>query len=332
VKRQFAVGLCLCVALGTSLWATAAHAQGSTDGVVTDTDVNKWLARMHEASRHRAYTGTFVVSAGPKTASARIWHICDGTQQMERVEPLSGPPRSTFRRNAQVITFFPDSKVAISENRDSLGLFPDFLKTGGSNIAEHYHLKLVGSERLVGVDADIVQLMAKDKFRYGYRLWTEKRSGLVVQLQTLDLDGHVIEQSAFSELQIDAPVNMAKLSNMMGATEGYKIERPQLQKTSADAQGWGLRKPVAGFGPVGCYLRPTQTDSTLQWMFSDGLANVSLFIENFDARRHTREGASEAGGATRTVTRRLDGWWMTAMGEVPVTTLNIFVQALERKK
>jgi len=167
VKRQFAVGLCLCVALGTSLWATAAHAQGSTDGVVTDTDVNKWLARMHEASRHRAYTGTFVVSAGPKTASARIWHICDGTQQMERVEPLSGPPRSTFRRNAQVITFFPDSKVAISENRDSLGLFPDFLKTGGSNIAEHYHLKLAGSERLVGVDADIVQLMAKDKFRYG---------------------------------------------------------------------------------------------------------------------------------------------------------------------
>jgi len=153
-----------------------------------------------------------------------------------------------------------------------------------------------------------------------------------VQLQTLDLDGHVIEQSAFSELQIDAPVNMAKLSNMMGATEGYKIERPQLQKTSADAQGWGLRKPVAGFGPVGCYLRPTPTDSTLQWMFSDGLANVSLFIENFDARRHTREGASEAGGATRTVTRRLDGWWMTAMGEVPLATLNIFVQALERKK
>lgn len=328
MKRQFAAALCLCVAL----WAAATHAQTSADSVAPDTDVNKWLARMHEASRHRAYTGTFVVSAGPKTASARIWHICDGVQQMERVEPLSGPPRSTFRRNAQVITFFPDSKVAIAENRDSLGPFPDFLKSSGSNIAEHYQLKLVGSERLVGVDADIVQLMAKDKYRFGYRLWTEKRSGLVVQLQTLDLDGHVIEQSAFSELQIDAPVSMARLSNMMGATEGYKIERPQLQKTSADAQGWILRKPVAGFDPVGCYLRPTQADSTLQWLFSDGLANVSLFIESFDARRHTREGASEAGGATRTMTRRLDGWWMTAMGEVPVATLNIFVQALERKK
>ena len=34
--------------------------------------VNAWLTRMHEASRLRAYTGTFVVSAGAKTASAKI--------------------------------------------------------------------------------------------------------------------------------------------------------------------------------------------------------------------------------------------------------------------
>ena len=334
MNRSLFTWLWFSVVLGVSLAAGLVRAQtsGTDNSAVQESDVNKWLMRMHEASRQRAYTGTFVVSAGPKTATARIWHICDGVQQMERVEPLSGPPRSTFRRNDQVVTFFPENKVAVAESRESLGLFPNFLKSGGSNIGAYYTLKGLGAERLVGVDTDIVQLLAKDKLRYSYRIWTEKRSGLVVQLQTLDLDGHVLEQAAFSELQMDAPVSMAKLSQMMAATQGYKIERPELQKTSADAQGWAMRNVLAGFTPAGCYLRSTHPDNTMQWMFSDGLANVSLFVENFDARRHVREGVSEPGGATRSVTRRLDGWWLTAMGEVPVATLNTFVQALERKK
>ena len=72
-----------------------------------EASINAWLMRLHEASRHRTYTGTFVVSAAGKMASARIWHVCDGEQQVERVESLSGTPRATFRRNDEVVTFFP---------------------------------------------------------------------------------------------------------------------------------------------------------------------------------------------------------------------------------
>lgn len=326
--------LCMLALLGSV--AGASGDSGSVDAV----SINTWLMRMHEASRQRAYTGTFVVSAGAQTASAKIWHVCDGTQQMERVEPLSGPPRSTFRRNDQVITFFPEARVAIMENRDSLGLFPNLLKSSDTNLAELYQLKPVGRERVVGVEADIVLLAPKDNARYGYRVWSEKRTGLVVQLQTLDVSGQVIEQAAFSELQLDASVSMAKLSQMMGATEGFRVERPQMQRTTPEAQGWGMRRLVAGFQSVGCFLRTVHTSSaaanapaqTFQWMFSDGLATVSLFIEPFDRKRHAREGASDFGGATRTLTRHLDGWWVTAVGEVPATTLNIFSQALERRK
>ena len=302
--------------------------------------VNAWLTRMHEASRLRAYTGTFVVSAGAKTASAKIWHICDGIQQIERVEPLSGPPRSTFRRDDQVITFFPESKVAVAETRDSLGLFPNLLKLSDGDIGEWYQLKTIGSERMVGLDSDVVHLVPKDNARYGYRVWSEKRTGLVVQLQTLDVDGKLLEQAAFSELQLDAPVSMAKLTQMMAATDGYRIERPDMQKTTAQAQGWSMRKAISGFKPVGCYLRPVasvagsigQVVHAMQWMFSDGLATVSLFVEPFDGRRHAREGPTDMGGATRTVTRHLDGWWITVVGEVPAGTLNTFAQGLERRK
>jgi len=32
------------------------------------------------------------------------------------------------------------------------------------------------------------------------------------------------------------------------------------------------------------------------------------------------------------LTRHLDAWWITAVGEVPAATLGVFAQTLERKK
>ena len=301
-----------------------------------DTPLNTWLVWVHEASKHRAYTGTFVVSAGGNLASARIWHVCDGTQQVERVEPLSGVPRATYRRNDQVVTLYPSSKVAVLETRESLGLFPALLKSTDASIAEFYNFKVLAAERLAGFEADAVALTPKDPWRYGYRVWSEKRSGLVLQLQILDASGRVIEQSAFSELQLDAPVKMAQLVQQMDNTAGYRLSRPAMQAVTPDSQGWTLTVPVPGFRPAGCFSRAIgsagETSNAMQWIFTDGLATLSLFVESFDSRRHQREGATDMGGATHVVTRKLGEWWTTVVGEAPSATLAAFASALERKK
>ena len=298
--------------------------------------LHEWLVRMHEAARRRTYTGTFVVSAGNSISSARIWHVCDGDLQMERVEALTGPPRSTFRRNDQLLTLYPDSRLAVAERRESFGQFPNLLQPGGTALGQLYGIRFAGSERVAGLEADVVQLRPNDALRFAYQIWTEKKTGMVLKLQTIDARGRVLEQAAFSELQLDAPVSMTKLAQMMGNTEGYQIERTDLVKTSAADQGWGMKSAVPGFQAVSCYLRPTavpadaRPESTLQWIFSDGLATVSLFIEAFEPRRHGQPMA-QALGATHTLTRRIGDWWLTAVGEVPPHTLAAFAQALQRK-
>lgn len=301
----------------------------------------EWLTRIHGASRKRAYVGTFVVSSGGNLSSARIWHICDGEQQMVRVESLSGAPRSTFRRNDQVITFFPQTKTAVSEKRVSLALFPELFVAADSAIAQNYFAQRVGSDRVAGLDADIVHLVPKDDLRFGYRVWSEKRTGILLKLQTLDSDGRTLEQAAFSELQLVAPVNMGKLTKLMDNTEGYRVEYPEIVKTSAAAEGWVLKSPVNGFKPVACFKRPGsgadgQTpDNRMQWIFTDGLASLSLFVEPVDRRRHVQEGATSS-GATNTLSRRVvdksGEWWLTLVGEVPRQTLVVFAQGLERRK
>jgi len=295
-----------------------------------------WLRRMHGAARTHSYVGTFVVSvAAGDLSSARIWHACEGDLQIERVDVLSGPPRTTFRRNEQVLTFLPDQRVIKSEKRENSELFPNLLGAPDSAIADFYTVKVVGKGRVAGFDTDVIQLMPRDKLRFGYRVWTEKRSGLLTKLQTVDSEGKVVEQSAFSELQLDAPVKVQALSQMMGSTAGYRVEKSQVERTTAQAEGWTLKSPVPGFKPMSCYRRVIAgSERTLQWSFSDGLATVSLFLEPYDAKRDAQEGTM-ALGATYTLTRRLPDpagdWWLTAVGEVPPRTLDAFAQSLARQ-
>lgn len=307
-------------------------------GKQPERSVGDWLVRMHEASRLRSYIGTFVVTSNNGgMSSARIWHACDGEQQVERVESLTGAPRSTFRRNDEVVTFLPDTRVVRAEKRESLGLFPNFLKSTDGAIAEFYTARRLGADRVAGFEADVVQLAPKDNLRFGYRVWSEKKTGLVVKLQTVDVDGNVLEQAAFSELALDAPVRIDKLNQMMGATEGWRVEKADAVKTTAGAEGWQLKSAVAGFKPISCYKRPASStpvpapEGTLQWVFSDGLAAVSLFVESYDRQRHVQEGMFSS-GATQTLTRRIQDWWLTAVGEVPPQTLKAFAASLERRK
>ncbi len=312
------------LAAGVLVAATAAQAQQAsirmsvtvTDTRLSERGVSEWLMRMHDASGHQPFIGTFVVSSAGGLSSARIWHACEGDQQVERVQTLTGTPRSTFRRNEQVVTFLPESRVAYKERRTSLGMFPNLLAAGGSGIPQFYGASLLGSDRIAGVEADVVQLQPKDTLRLGYRIWTEKRTGLVVKMQTLDVNGQVLEQAAFSELQLDAPVSAAKLMQMMARTEGYRVETPEMVQTDAASEGWVVKGVAPGFKPINCYRRPVAVaanavpgaavpagaaapgaasgaavGSTLQCIFSDGLASVSLFMEAYDPRRHVAEGA-----------------------------------------
>jgi len=328
--------------LGLSLAGAGAQAQvvsGEMSLAVpaTERSLIDWLTRLQQASQRRAYVGTFVVSSGDGVlSSARIWHVCDGKQQIERVDALTGTPRSTFRRNSEVVTFLPEPRVARFEQREGMGLFPGLREGVDPGLVEFYQPRQMGVERVAGLEADVVALQPRDGLRFGYRIWSERRSGLAIKVQTLDADGRVLEQAAFSEIQMDAPVRMDKLVQLMNSTEGWRVERSAMVKTTAEAEGWALKKPVAGFKSVSCYRRSSSAqvasqDALVQWVFSDGLASVSLFLHPLSRSKGLREGLSSA-GATHMLTQRVADAWMTAVGEVPPATLKAFASALERRR
>ena len=307
--------------------ATATAAPGQSEA-----SIQHWLERLHQASRNRAYIGTFVVSSGSEMASSKIWHICDGRQQLERIEALTGAPRITMRRNDEVATFLPEQQLVLKDRREALRVFPDLLRAPGQRIEAFYRARSLGSERVAGLEADVVDFVPKDGLRYGYRIWSERRTGLMVKMQTRNQQARVLEQVAFTELQLDAPVRIETLTRQFEQTSGMRVLQQVQRQSTAAEQGWRLRSEVPGFQPMALNLRgPATAAPTVQWVFSDGLASVSLFIENFDPLRHTREAALSE-GATHTISRRLGAHWVTALGEVPPETLLLFMQSLERAR
>lgn len=326
--KQLILGLCVGWAAST-VWAQS-PAYPVKEGqplVLAD-----WMERLHEAARNRSYTGTFMVQSGSDMAASKIWHVCDGRQQFERIETLTGSPRITLRRNDEVMTFLPERQMVLKERRDALRIFPDFLRTPSQKIETYYQAWRVGRDRVAGVDAEVVDVVPKDGLRHGYRIWSETTTGLVVKLQTRAASGQVLEQVAFTELQLNAPVKTDVLARQMSNTKGMRVVQPQITPTQAESHGWRLRADVPGFQAMSTQVRSYgEGQSTLQWIFSDGLASVSLFLQSFDANRHRQEGAL-ADGVMQSMSKRVGDHWVTAMGEVPAETLGLFMQSIQRTR
>ncbi|WP_298832014.1 MucB/RseB C-terminal domain-containing protein [uncultured Piscinibacter sp.] len=304
-------------------------------------EVRAWLTRIHEAASKQNFQGTFVVSGGGAVASARIAHYGEGRNQYERIESLDGQTRYVFRHNDLVHTLWPASRVALVEQAQSMTGFPALLQGSIDRIADYYEVRPQGSERVAGREAHVLFVQPRDDHRFGYRLWSDQASGLLLRSEVINERNEVLETSAFSEVTIGVKPQFESVTGPMRKLDGYRVIRPALTSTRMEAEGWAMRQLVPGFREVSCVRRPMESptsdiqeaiaDLVLQTIFSDGLTYVSVFIEPFNAQRHQRS-MRTAVGATQTLMRRQGDWWITVIGDVPPATLLMFANGLERRK
>lgn len=328
------------VAAVACLLALPGSATPPAGAPVEAAQVRAWLMRIHDAAGHRNFQGTFVVSAGGNVSSSRIAHYCVGPNQFEKIESLDGPARQVYRHNDVVHTVWPKTREALVEQRDLLATFPALLQAGGDRIVDFYEVRSLGTDRMAGREADVMLLRAKDNWRFGYRLWADRDSGLLLRVEVLGEHGEVIESSAFSELNVGVKPAPDSVLGPMRALDGYRVQRPVLTPARLEAEGWTLRQGVPGFEQVRCVKRPLGGPAeaardgetpVLQAIYSDGLTHVSIFIEPYSASRHPR-GMHTVIGSTQTLMRRQGDWWVTVVGDVPAATLRQFAGALEYRK
>jgi len=305
-------------------------------------DARGWLARIQAAANGGNYRGVMVFSVSGTMSSTRVAHFAVGDQTYELLEALDGRQQRTLRHNDLVQTVMPQQRVAVLERREALGSWSSTPQVVEPQALEQYEFRREGTARVADRDAVVILLEPRDTLRYAQRLWADQASGLMLRADVLGLPAaagtqrDVLESTAFSEVAVGVkPQPELVLQELRNPKrlDGYRVLRPQQQRSALEAEGWELKRPVPGFRLAGCVRRGIDSAgddvSVLQAVFSDGLTHVSLFIEPFQAQRHSEMRATR--GATSTLMQRRGGHWFTVVGDVPPATLKLFAEAVERR-
>ncbi|CAD5370655.1 Sigma factor RpoE negative regulatory protein RseB precursor [Rubrivivax sp. A210] len=330
----------LCLACTAGLLPAAWAQQGGTVAAQASApaaDARVWLARMQRAASTANYQGTMVFSSGSQLSSSRVWHFRLGEQTFERLEALDGRLQHVLRHNDQVQTIWPQTRVTVLERRETIAGWTTTPQAVDPQAMEQYEVRRQGQSRIAGRDAAVLLLEPRDALRYAQRLWADLASGLMLRADVLGngMPRPVLESTAYSEVEIGVRPQPELVLGAARRLEGYRVLKPMIQRTTLEAEGWAVVRPVAGFKLAGCVRRGLAPaggeESVLQAVFTDGLTHVSVFVEPMQPQPNRSESQAQQ-GATATIATQRGEHWITAVGDVPPATLKLFADALERRR
>jgi sigma-E factor negative regulatory protein RseB len=288
-----------------------------------------WLRKIHEATQRLSYTGTFVYQNGNRSETSRITRYVDASGDIEKLEIMDGVPREIVRTKDTVRCYLPDSRVVKVEKRLSSRAereFPALVPERITALARHYDISLGETQRIAGYDCRAVLLTPKDNLRYGYKLYADAASGMLLRAVTVDAEGGEVEKFSFTQLAIgNVTRDMVKPRH---AVRAWRVDDAGAEP--ARLAGWGLAAELPGFRKVTELKRRLGESRPVgQMVYSDGLAAVSVFIEPLEGRREPPSTGLSSMGAIHIYTREVANHIVTVVGEAPAVSVQRIADSVE---
>lgn len=306
------VGLC-------GMLLTAANAHGGEQRASLD-----WLKVVTFAGRQTDYSGVFVYQYDNRVETSRITHVVEPDGEYEKLESLDGPRREIVRHHGQVWCYINHKMVQMdSQYQHVKSRFMDLPLEQLSVLDANYEGRRTGVERVAGYSAQSILFKPRDGLRYAHKIWVHTDSGLLLKAIVLGDKNQVVEQYAFTQLQIGGNIDRSWAVEKDAALSGVGFP-PSSEKprgTSASS-GWVVDALPAGFKKTLEIMRPMRGKHApvTQMVFSDGLSAISVFIEPDDHDEDDVEGLSSR-GAVNLYHKVVGDHLVTVVGEVPPRTL-----------
>lgn len=317
----------LLLALVGGLGATAA---GAAD------DPRGWLDRMGYALEYLNYEGTLIQLHGPDAAVMHVVHRVERGVPTERITALDDVGREIIRRGGDVTCILPDQQSVLVEKGGAVAAGTSPLREQFTRDVRFddrlYKLTLASGGRLVGRDTRVITVQPTDNYRYGYRLWLDHATAMPLKVQVSGDDGEVVEQLLFSNIELPAAIPESAVQPSVTVEKFARQAWPgavPAATASATPSGWEV-----GFLPPGFGLRAVRSQGNggsggplEHRVYTDGVASVSIFIEGGVEPGEQGEGPSRI-GAANAWTLRAGGNLVTAVGEVPVRTVEAIARSV----
>ena len=235
----------------------------------------------------------------------------------------------SFAKATRVQGIFPDRRIVLFETRSDVSPLVSALPSNTAELEPHYEITLGGSARVAERAVQVLEIKPRDEFRYGYMLWLDQETAMPLQSQLIDEQGQVVEQILFTDIEMPADIPAAALEaddrhhrlHDLARCPRRRRSRPRFPGARRRCPG-GFKLSVATQSPIAGSDTPVE-----HLVYSDGLATVSVFIEDPATKAEVGEGFSTV-GSTNAYSLTLRGRKVTAMGEVPRQTVRTIASSL----
>lgn len=278
------------------------------------------LRRITQATEKLSYEGTFVYQQGERTETSRITRLGAPGGDIERVEVLDGMPREIIRTRDTVRCYIPESQTIKVERRTDTRAFPGLLPEQIQELSRNYTITRGEPARIAGYDCESVVLTPKDDLRYGYKLWADVNTGMLLKARTLNRKGETLEQFTFTQLAI-GPVSRDRVRPKAQAKH-WRVEDAAVAPANLSQAGWSVGADLPGYRKVVEVTRRFgEARPVSQMVYSDGLSALSVFIEPLAGRPESVRPGPSSLGAFNIYTREVANHVVTVVGEAPAASV-----------
>jgi sigma-E factor negative regulatory protein RseB len=300
-----------------------------------DDDPRGWLDRMGYALEHLNYEGTLIQLHGADAAVMRVVHRVENGVPTERITAMDEVGREIIRRGDDVTCILPDqNEVLVGEGGGKQGASPLRQQFAGDVRFDDrlYRLAIASGGKLVGRDTRVVTVRPTDNFRYGYRLWLDHATAMPLKVQIAGDDGVVVEQLLFSDISLPERIPESAVQPSVTIDTFTRQAPPataQSVPAATESQVWRVESLPPGFTlrAVRSQRSGTGAAALEHLVYTDGVASVSVFIEGGVTPLEQGEGPSRV-GAAHAWTTMTGGYLVTAVGEVPVRTVEAIARSV----
>lgn len=282
----------------------------------------EWLERMATAMSQMSYQGTFVYVRDGVVETMRITHLTDETGVRERLYSISGPHREVIRDRNGVRCILEDSAAVVEDQFIASSYFPELPLSIIDGDASGYKLETGGEARIAGQKARRVSISPDDNFRYGYDFWLEEDTGLLLKWVLFNAQHRPLAKLMFTDFSMGSAIDLAEIESSARAEDFVEMKTFTTQKSvvTQSSPRWQPSKLPPGF-KLTSHSHRTDAEQVYEHMvYSDGLAAVSVYIEQQGEESNVKAGVSRL-GTNNAYIRKQGELQITVIGEVPEITV-----------
>jgi len=292
-------------------------------------DALQWLEKMSQAMKRLNYQGTVVFAKNGRIDTMKYFHSTnDNSLEQERLLSLNSPMREVVRDAGKVHCIFSDSDKALIDHRPVSGSFLVDIPSDFSALQDVYQYSIEGEELIAMLPAIIISVEAKDKNRFGRKIWIDKQYFLPLKEEVHDLTGRPVKQVVFVDLQVGIKMPFVEINEKTKNIDIENIHQIDSTAFSEKTNDVVLENIPKGF-KIEFFTRMDRNNSENpvdHLLLSDGFSSISVYRE---IKTNNAENGLQALGAVNLFTHVNEEYQITAMGEVPAATVKAIAQGVK---